>query len=232
MNFAIIVAAGQSVRMNGLNKILTPVLKKPVIYYTLLAFEKHPQIRGIILVGRKEDLKKLSQIVKKYQISKVKEIKEGGKERQDSVFAGFWQLKKKFKIKEDDLILIHNGANPLVSEIEITEAISAAKIYGASVVANPVKDTIKIVDKNLMVLKTLARKSLWAMQTPQVIAAGLAEKALGKAKKEGFYATDDVALVEFLGKPVKIVPGSFNNIKITTPEDLKTVKNILKERND
>lgn len=223
MNHAIIVGAGKSVRMNqSLNKIFLNIINKPLIYYTLKQFEDCPLINKIILVTRKENIKHLHNLVKQFKLKKIEKIVSGGEKRQDSVYNGI----KSLNAKKDDIIIIHNAANPLVTQKTITDCIKAAIDFGASVTAFPAKDTIKKV-KNNFVVKTLNRQELFQIQTPQCIRYDLAIKAFEKAKKDNFYATDDVALVERLGHKVKLVPCSEENIKVTTQKDLETVKNIL-----
>ena len=161
---------------------------------------------------------------------KVISILEGGKERQDSVYNGIKEASK--HCDNDDIVLIHNGANPLVSQETINKTIEAANEYGASVAAMKVKDTIKSSTKNDFVKKTLDRNKLWAMQTPQVIRFGLAKQAFDKAFADNYYSTDDVALVEYIGEKVKIVESNPENIKITTPNDIVLAENILENKND
>jgi 2-C-methyl-D-erythritol 4-phosphate cytidylyltransferase len=231
MEIAIILAAGNSERMHQLrgypiNKIFYRIKGKPLIFYTILAFEKHPKIKEIILVRRKSDSKKFSHIIKKYGFKKIKLIVTGGKERQDSAFNGL-RAAEKLGIKSGDLILFHNGANPLVSKKEISNVIEAAKKYNVALVAQPARDTIKEIDKNGFVIRTISREKIFLAQTPQAIEYTLAKRAFEKALTEKFYGTDDVSLVEKLGVKPKIVPASYKNIKVTYPEDLKFVESQL-----
>lgn len=223
MNHAIIVGAGKSTRMDSsLNKIFLNIVNKPLIYHTLKQFEDSKLINKIILVTSKENLHTLWNLVKQFNLKKISKIVEGGKHRQDSVYNGI----KSLKAKKDDIIVIHNAANPLVTQKTITDCINAAKKHGASVAGFPAKDTIKKVNNNFVV-KTLNRADLVQVQTPQCIKYDLALKAFESAKKDKFYSTDDTALVERLGYKVKIVPCPQENIKITTQKDLETVKNII-----
>ena len=144
--------------------------------------------------------------------------------RQDSAYNG---LKDIDVSRETSIILFHNAANPLVSQEDITKVIAVAKKHGAALVAQPVKDTVKQVKSGLFIGKTLDREKLWLAQTPQAIEYQLAKIAFKKAKKQGFYSTDDVSLVERLGKRVKIVPASWQNIKVTTKEDFNFIKSWL-----
>jgi 2-C-methyl-D-erythritol 4-phosphate cytidylyltransferase len=226
MNIAIILAAGKSKRMRGINKIFYKIKGKPLIFYTISVFEKNPKIKKIIIVTRKSNFKEFFSLIKKYKFRKITTITEGGKERQDSAFNGL-RAAGDLGAKSRDLILFHNGANPLVFQREITKVIEAAQKYGAALVGQPARDTIKKVNKNNFVLKTIPRESIFLAQTPQVIEYELAKKVFEKVIKENFIVTDDVSLVERLGKTVKIIPCSYKNIKVTTKDDLKIIKALL-----
>lgn len=227
MNIAIILAAGNSERMRGINKIFYPIKGRPLVFYTISALEKHPQINKIILVARKPDFKKLSSLIKNYRFKKIKAIVRGGKTRQDSAFNGLKEAGK-LDAKPGDIILFHNACNPLVSRTEVFEIIRAAKENKAAVLARPARDTIKKADKNGFVEKTISRENIYLTQTPQAIEFALAKRAFEKAFTDNFRGTDDVMLVERLGKEVKIVPADSKNIKITYPEDLDFIKKFLK----
>jgi 2-C-methyl-D-erythritol 4-phosphate cytidylyltransferase/2-C-methyl-D-erythritol 2,4-cyclodiphosphate synthase len=222
-NIAIITSAGKGTRMNSkINKVLLTLTNKTVIEETIEVFENCNEIDEIIFVGNDDNIDSLKQITEKNQYKKVKKIIEGGKERQDSVYNGI----KAADASDDDIILIHNGANPLVDEKTIIECINRAKEHGASVAALPAKDTIKEVEDGF-VTKTLDRNKLWQMQTPQAIKYSLAKEAFEKAYNDSYYGTDDVGLVERLGKTVKIVECNKENIKLTTEQDLDRIR-ILK----
>lgn len=223
MNIAIILAAGKSKRMRGINKIFYKIGGKPLIFYTILAFEKHRGIKKIIIVTKKSNFKEFFSLIKKYKFRKIITITEGGKERQDSAFNGL-RAAGDSGAKPRDLILFHNGANPFIFQKEISKVIKAADKYKAALVGQPAKDTIKGVDKNGFIEKTIPRNKIYLAQTPQVIEFSLAKKAFEKAKNDNFQGTDDVSLVERLGKKVKIVPCSCENIKVTTKSDLKIAK--------
>lgn len=226
MTVAIILAAGDSEKMRGINKIFYQIKGKPLIFYTIEAFEKHPQVDGIILLAKASNSKKFFSLIKKYGFKKIKSVAKGGKERQDSAFNGL-KAAEKLGAKSGDLILFHNGANPLVSQNEITDVIRAAKKYKVALVAQPTRDTIKERDENGFVVRTIGREKIFLAQTPQVIEYTLAKRAFEKAFTEKFYGTDDVSLVEKLGVKPKIVPASSKNIKVTYPEDLKFVESQL-----
>jgi 2-C-methyl-D-erythritol 4-phosphate cytidylyltransferase len=230
MNIGIILASGIGKRMKaGKNKVLLLLGGKPLILHTLKAFEKCQEIDGILIVIRKDEIKLAENIVKKHKIKKVVGIIEGGKERQFSGLNAILYLDKIIKDKAGAIVLFHNGANPFVTSEEINESIRNAKKYGACAVAHPTKDTIKEVDRNGLVIKTLDRSKLWNMQTPQSIKFPLAYEAFTKAEKDNFIGTDDVSLVERLGKKVKIIEASENNFKITTPKDLELAKIVIKK---
>jgi 2-C-methyl-D-erythritol 4-phosphate cytidylyltransferase len=228
-NIAIILASGIGKRMGaGKNKILLELGGKPLIFHALKAFEKCQEISEILIVIRSEEIELAKNIVKKYKVKKVIGIIEGGKERQFSGLNAILYLNKIIKDKSKAIVIFHNCANPFVTSEEINESIKNAKKYGACAVAHPTKDTIKEVDKKGMVLKTLDRSKLWNMQTPQSIKFPLALKAFTKADKDNFIGTDDVSLVERLGRKVKIIEASESNFKITTPKDLALAKIIIK----
>lgn len=229
MNVGIILASGIGKRMGlGKNKVFLRLKNKPLVYYALESFEKCKDIDKILIVTRKEEIGIACQLAKKYKLHKIMAVIEGGTERQFSAFNAVLFLKNILQDKSGSIITFHNGANPFVTPEEISETFSNAKKYGASAIAHPTKDTIKEADKNGIVQKTLDRSKLWNMQTPQTIQFPLALKAFTKASKENFLGTDDVSLVERLGKKVKLIQGSQYNFKITTPIDLELAKIIIK----
>ena len=228
MNFAIIVAAGKSKRMKkNVNKVFLPLLNKPMIYHTIKNFQDCGLINEIIVVAQKNDIEKINQIKKEYGFDKIKKIIVGGKERQDSVYNGLTSIKN---AKNDDIVVVHNGSNPLVQQNEVVECINAARQYGAAVAGFQLKDTIKKI-KNNFVEKTIDRKNVYQVQTPQAIKHGLFVEAFKNAKNKKITVTDDVSLVEALGNKVKIVDCSYENIKVTTEDDLKIAEGILMKRN-
>lgn len=230
MNIAIILASGSGKRMGaGKNKTLIKLGKVPLIFHTLKNFEKCELINEIILVVKDKEKKIFQNIAQKYNFKKVKAIISGGKERQDSGYNGIEFIDKNIANKKELIVLFHNGANPFVAQEEIEASIEMANKYGASVVAHKTKDTIRQVDKNNFSLGVIDRSNLWNMQTPQAIKFSLVKKAFQKAREEKFLGTDDVSLVERLGKKVKIIEASENNFKITTPIDLELAKIILKK---
>ncbi|MFC1511375.1 2-C-methyl-D-erythritol 4-phosphate cytidylyltransferase [Candidatus Margulisiibacteriota bacterium] len=214
---AIITAAGSGKRM-GQPKQFLELAGKPMLEWTVAVFEKCKAIDEIILVVNSEDVPRAKEL----KFSKIKQVVAGGKERQDSVFNGLKALPD-----DAEIVAIHDGARPMVTVEIVEKAIEEAKHSGAVVVGVPIKDTIKQVrSKQYEVGSTIDRTQLWAAQTPQVFKKDIILKAYqeGAGKHQ---VTDDAMLVEKLGNPVKMVMGSYQNIKITTPEDLKMVKGVL-----
>ena len=232
MNIAIILASGMGKRMGAeKNKTLLNLGNKPLIFYTLENFEKSKAIDKIILVVREEEKKVFQRIVEKYKLKKIEAIISGGKERQDSGYNGVIFVKENFKkLEKDSILIFHNGANPFVAQNEIEEVILNTKKFGASVVAHKTKDTIRQVDKNGNSIGVIDRSNLWNMQTPQAIKFPLAVEVFLKAKVDNFLGTDDVSLVERLGKKVKVIEASQNNFKVTTPLDLELARIILRSK--
>src|SRR3989338_6003298 len=217
MNYAIIVAGGKGKRMRKReNKLFLLLNKEPIILHTLNKFQNFKSINKIILVINHDDKDKFQSIVKSNNLKKIIKIIDGGLERQDSAYNG---IKAIGKADDDDIILIHNAANPFVDEATINNCISAAKKYGAAAAGFPAKDTIKVV-KDGFVRQTIERKLVWQAQTPQAIKYFLAKRAFERAHDDKFYGTDDASLVERLGGSVKIVNCPRENIKITEPYDL------------
>jgi len=216
-------------RMNaGKNKVFLSLGKRPVIFYTIDAFEKNPDIKKIILVTKEGEIVDFQKLSEKYNFKKIKAIIAGGKERQDSAYNALKYLEKEMSKKNKTVAIFHNGANPFITKQEISRCIGEAKKHGACAVAHPTKDTVKEVSEKGLVIRTLERKKLWNMQTPQAIQFNLAIKAFSKASRDNFLGTDDVSLVERLGGKVKIIEGSSNNFKITTPIDIKLAKIIIR----
>ncbi len=196
----------------------------PIIVETLLVFQSAPQISEIILVTPENEIVHSEALVKEYDITKVKQVVTGGRERQDSIRNGLLAVDP-----ETEVIVVHDGVRPFVTPGIISETIDAAKSKGAAIAAVPVKDTVKSVDESV-IDKTVPRNKLWLAQTPQAFSASLIKRAYEVAYKKGFIGTDDASLVEALGEKVRIVMGAYKNIKITTPEDLLFAEAILKER--
>lgn len=222
---AVIPAAGQGRRMNApINKQYLTLNGKPILAHTLEVFEKSELIYEIILVVNENEFKICRhQVLKPNHFSKVKLVK-GGQTRQESVYQGL-----KAVSAQADLVMIHDGARPLLQEAVIFQSILKTMEYGAATVGVPAKNTIKMIDEKGMVISTPQRESLVEIQTPQTFKADLIRQAHEKALADGFVGTDDASLVEALPHPVKIVTGHYTNLKITTPEDLIIAESILKQ---
>lgn len=216
---AIILAAGKGKRMGAdVPKQYLKLQGNPILYYSIKAFDQSDVDELVIVVGQGE-IPQCQKYMEKFEVKKPYQIVEGGKERYDSVYQGL------MKIQNVDYILVHDGARPFIQVARINELIKTVKETNAAIIAVPVKDTIKQVDENLHVKKTIERKALYAVQTPQ----GFSYELMMEAYR-GFFEddienqskiTDDAMLVEsYTDTPISIVYGDYNNIKITTPEDL------------
>lgn len=221
----IITAAGKGTRMNSnINKQYIDISGIPVLARTISAFQKCEAVNDIIVVVNEENIDYCKEkIIEKYNFTKVKSLVCGGAERQNSVYQGLCAADE-----NSNIVLIHDGARPFVSNKNIVDCINAAKIYGACGIGVRLKDTIKICDKNGFVESTPDRSSLWSIQTPQAFIYDIIMDAHKKAIQCGYIGTDDMVLVERQGIKVKIIEGSYQNIKITTPEDLLTGELIIK----
>lgn len=221
---AIIVAAGNAHRMEGIDKVLAPLGELPVLIHTLYAFQDCPAIHEILVVTREDLLVKVGRICKDFAFDKVTKVIVGGAERIHSVQAGLGEVNQ-----EAELIAIHDGARPLVPQEVIQEAVSAAARTGAAAPALPITDTVKRTEEGQTV-ETVDRSQLQAVQTPQVFEAGLIRAAVKRAIEENELLTDDCGAVERLGMKVTLTSGSKENIKITTPLDLVIGEAILRFR--
>ena len=219
---AVIVAAGSASRMGGIDKILADLNGKPVIVYTVEAFQSCPAISEIVVVTAPEKLEKIMELCRGFD--KLKAVVVGGSSRPESVTNGLNALSDKVK-----LAAIHDGARPLVTWEVIDRTVRAANTYGAAAPGVPMKDTIKVVAGGI-VKSTPDRATLQAVQTPQVVDIDLLRGALKKAKEDQVNITDDCSAVEYMGMSVKMVQGDECNIKITTPLDLEIAKVILEGR--
>lgn len=219
---AVIVAAGSASRMGGIDKVMAPVQGEPMICRTVRAFQQTDAIREIVIVTRQDLLGRIAELCQ--DDDKVKAVVVGGSSRQESVWRGLSALSDKV-----ELAAIQDGARPLVTPMLIDRVVRAAHSYGAAAPGIPVKDTIKTVAGGV-VRQTLDRAALQAIQTPQVFDVDLLRGALTKAAADQAQVTDDCSAVERLGMSVKIVEGDEQNIKITTPLDLKIAQLLLEER--
>jgi 2-C-methyl-D-erythritol 4-phosphate cytidylyltransferase len=222
-NCALILAGGKGSRMgNPINKQYLNINGYPILYYTLKAFAQCNCINEIIVVVAEGEMDYCKEeIIKKYNFSKVKAIVIGGKERQDSVLNGLKAM------IDCEIVLIHDGARPFINESIIRNAVVFANLYGAAACGVEPKDTIKIKDSLGFSLETPERKMLFCVQTPQTFKYDLILDCHKKINKEGIKVTDDTMVVERYGNKVYLYEGSYNNIKITTPEDLEIGRQIL-----
>lgn len=223
---AVIAAAGSSARMAGEDKLLHKLADVPVLVRTLRVFESAGRVDEIIVVTREDKLESIAALMAEYGLKKVKKVIPGGKTRAESVLKGVEQADP-----QAQLIAVHDGARPFVTEKLIQTAIAQAERFNACVPFVPVVDTVKERDGQF-VKKTLERKSLVAIQTPQVFNKDLLSAALLNAEKKGLAITDDASAVEALGAMVHLTEGSPENIKITTPLDLILAEAILKHREE
>lgn len=219
---AVIVAAGQSSRMEGIDKVMAPLKGEPIIVHTVRAFEECDAIREIVVVTREDLIVPVADLC--HGFSKVRAVVAGGKDRQSSVNLGLNALSEKCK-----LAAVQDGARPLVTWQLIDRVVRAASSYHAAVPVIPVKDTIKVCNPGLVV-STPERKTLRAVQTPQVFDFDLLRGALKKAFEDGAEITDDCSAVERLGMSVKTVDGDERNLKVTTPFDLKIAEMLMEEQ--
>jgi 2-C-methyl-D-erythritol 4-phosphate cytidylyltransferase len=228
INTAVILSAGKGNRMKAkINKQFLMLQNKPVIAYTLAAFEQCSEIDEIIVVVASDELEYFkTNILHKFDFHKVKEVVAGGKERQQSAYIGLKSVSQ-----DSEIILIHDGARPFVSQQTIINCIDEAKLCGAASAGMPSKDTIKIVDQNGIVTSTPPRDRVWQTQTPQAFKRALIIEAHEIARHKGITATDDAMLIEMLGYSVKMVTGTYENIKITTPDDLSLGEQLIKDIN-
>jgi 2-C-methyl-D-erythritol 4-phosphate cytidylyltransferase len=211
---AIIVAAGSSQRM-GFDKLLALLGDKPVLAHTIDAFERTPSVHEIILVTRGDRIPEFEELVRQNGFQKVRQIIAGGDQRQDSVRAGLDRVSGTSRF-----IAVHDAARPLVTPKQIERVFSCAREHGAAALAEPVTDTIKRADENRVVTGGVARENLYAMQTPQIFARDLLERAYAAVAAEKLSITDEVSAVEHLGEKVVLVANDEWNVKITYPRDL------------
>jgi 2-C-methyl-D-erythritol 4-phosphate cytidylyltransferase len=220
-----VLAAGQGKRMKaGRNKQFIELEGKPVIIHTLTVFENDPMCEEIKLVINEKEVSLFKELLATYEIAKVSEMVLGGKERQDSVYNGL------LRMKNAEIVLVHDGARPFIRQEVIHRLVEKAKLEGAAIVGVPVKDTIKKVNSDLLIMETVERAALWMIQTPQAFQYPILQSAHQRAKEEQYLGTDESSLVERIGIPVHMVEGDYENIKMTTPEDLIVANAILKKQ--
>lgn len=233
---AIVLSAGQGKRMGtSVQKQYIELQGKPIIYYTLSVFQKSEIIDDIILVVGKDQLKYVQEeIVRKYHFTKVKTVVEGGHERYASVWQGLKarEYDKYYENIQDGYVFIHDGARPFVDEEMLERAYDTVRKYKACVAGVPSKDTIKLINEEQFAVTTPEREYVWAVQTPQVFEKTLIFEAYARLmEEECVHVTDDAMVVEqMMHLPVKLFEGSYENIKITTPEDLDIARIFLSKK--
>jgi len=222
-NCVIILAAGQGRRMGeSINKQYLKIKQHPILYYTLKSFSQNNCIDEIILVvaeGEADYCRK--EIIEKYKLLKIKDIVIGGKERQDSVLNGLKAA------SNCEVVLIHDGARPFITQSIISDAIIYANLYGATACGVEPKDTIKVKDSLGFSVETPERETLFCVQTPQAFKYQLILDCHKRIHEEGIKVTDDTMVAEHYGNRVYLYKGSYDNIKVTTPEDLEIGRQIL-----
>ncbi len=216
----IIPAAGRGIRFGG-KKQLALISGKPLLYYSLHIFENCPLVQNIVVAMAEEDLSQGEALVKEFAFKKVSHVVPGGRERQESVQKAFEVL------PSCDVVIIHDGVRPLVTEELVQQVVAGAKEFGACVLGLPVKETLKKIGPKGFIQETVDRNSLWSIQTPQAFRYTLFQQAIKKAIEDGFVGTDEAMLVERLGVPIQVVSGSVLNMKITQPEDLEVAQRLL-----
>ncbi len=210
----------------GTAKAFLPIGGKPMALYSLRTLSRVPGMTSIALVVASEHIEQATTVLERYgPWPTLIRVAAGGSERQDSVAAGLQLLDPAV-----DLVMVHDAARPFVSLACVSACVEAAAATGAAILALPAQDTVKVVDRQGTVTGTLDRHSLWLAQTPQVFRAALLRQAHDRARREGCLATDDAALVERLGAPVRVVAGEPSNRKITTPDDLRWAEWLLQSQ--
>lgn len=211
---AIIPAAGQGKRMKaGKNKLLLEVESQPILVQTVSVFDADPDCTEIIIVMNKDEEEIISSLFPSGGFPTPITLVHGGAERQHSVYNGL------MAVRDAECVLVHDGARPFITQATIKRVVAAVKETGAAICGVPVKDTIKRVCDG-KVEETVERSQLWSVQTPQGFTYSILKEAHEKAEKEAFLGTDEASLVERTGRPVAMVLGEYENIKVTTPEDL------------
>lgn len=223
---AVVVAAGNSTRMNGINKQTLLVDGVPVLIMTLKALEGCGAVNEIVIAAREQDIPDFYSLVKEYEITKVKTITVGGDTRQKSVKNAVEKVSG-----ESEYLIIHDGARPFVSEEIILNTLSAAEQFGSAAAGVPSKDTVKVVNERGEIVSTPERSTLRLVQTPQIFKKELYIKALNSVEGAEQF-TDDCKLIEAYGGTVVITEGSYDNIKITTPEDIILAQAIIEKRKE
>ena len=228
MNIAILLAAGSGERMNmDISKQFIPVNDVPLFMYSTKVFNENKNIDSIIIVTKMEDIHKVEDYCKEYNINKLSAVIPGGKTRQESVFNALNYLHE--RIEDDDVVLIHDTARPLVTSEIIDRNVNALKHCDAVETAIQATDTIVKSKNGLSINEIENREMIYQVQTPQSFKYSFIYQAHLKAREEKMMVTDDASLIIAMNHPVQIVEGYKNNFKITTPEDLEILKALLKK---
>ncbi len=217
------MAAGDSRRMDGMDKVFMPLGGMPLILHCLNAFEASADIHGVVLVLSDSAIEWGETLVRERRLTKIETVVRGGVRRQDSVANGLRAL------RECDVVIVHDGARPFVDQSLIFRALDAVAETGAASAAVPVKDTIKMTGPDMIVNETPDRRTLWAAQTPQAFRSELLRDAHERISED---VTDDASIVEALGVPVKLFPGEYENLKVTTRDDVALAESILSARSE
>lgn len=207
-----------------ISKQFLPMGGKEILAHTVEKFEKAEKIRDIILVTGADSKQDVQEMAQEYGWKKIRSVVAGGKERQDSVWNGLREVSD-----DTEIVLIHDGVRPFVTEDILNGSIETTLEMGGCVAGVPAKDTIKVCNRENIAVETPDRSTLWQIQTPQTFRRERIIKAYEQAKADGFVGTDDASLAEHSGYPVKVIMGSYRNIKITTKEDLLIGEAFLKE---
>jgi len=220
---AVVVAAGSSRRMEGVDKVFTPLAGEPLLAHVLRVFEECRLVDEVVVVLSAARLERGRELVTTQGLSKVTALCLGGERRQDSVAQGL------SKLGDCCWVVIHDGARPCVTADLVERGLDEARQTGAAIAAVPVKETLKVVDAERLIRDTPKRGSFWLAQTPQVFRFDIMVQAHQQVKDE---VTDDAAMAEALGHEVRVYMGSYANVKVTTPEDLALAEIILRERRE
>ena len=223
---AVVLGAGSSARMGGADKLLADLEGEPVIVWSLRAFEACQGIRSVVVTTSEDNEDRIRDAVKWAELTKVRAFVRGGASRAESVLQGLRAL----DVQPPEFVAVHDGARPLVTPALIEEGLRTARVYGAAVAAVPATDTLKIVDRERLVIRTPLRSSVWHAQTPQFARF---PDLLGAHERQTAMLdlyTDDVSVLEAEGLPVRVFEGSRENLKITTPDDLDSAARIVRQR--
>jgi 2-C-methyl-D-erythritol 4-phosphate cytidylyltransferase len=224
MNVGIIVAAGRGERMGAnVDKAFLSLGPKPILAYSLLAFQDCADIGAVVVVVRKERVDSARAMVQMFGCTKVLHVVAGGAKRQMSVSNGLDLLGPDARV-----VAVHDGARPCVTPQIVSDTVQSALRYGSGVAAVKVTDTVKYVEKGLTVTRTVDRDKLWVVQTPQAFAVDLLKEAFAAVRKQKANVTDEASAVELLGKEVRLVPAPASNIKVTTADDMLLASALLK----